>query len=161
VGIVLYRVDERLIHGQVVVGWGSRLDPARYVVVDDALAGSAWEQELFLLAVEDEAEVRFCTVAEGRAALPAWQADPARTLLLTRDVPTMAALAAGGGLRGTEVNLGGIHHAPGRTEVRSYLYLDDEDREALRRLDREGVAVSGRDLPDTVPVELDALLGTW
>lgn len=157
-GIVLFRVDERLIHGQVVVGWGSRLHPTRYVVVDDALAGSAWEQELFLLAVEDEAEVRFVTVEEGRQALPEWRDDAGRTLLLTRDVPTMAALAAGGTMAGEEVNLGGIHHAPGRTEVRSYLYLDDADRDALRALDREGVAVRGRDLPDAVPVQLDALL---
>ena len=36
--IVLYRVDERLIHGQVVIGWGSQLQPSRYLVVDDALA---------------------------------------------------------------------------------------------------------------------------
>lgn len=159
-GIVLYRVDERLIHGQVVVGWGSRLHPTRYVVVDDALAASEWEQELFLLALDDEAQARFVSVAEARSALGGWQADDERTVLLTRDVPTMAALAAEGGLEGVEVNLGGIHHATGRREVASYLYLDEADRTALRELDRWGVAVSGRDLPGASRVGLDALLAT-
>ena len=46
VPIVLFRVDERLIHGQVVIGWGHELRPERYVVVDDDLAESPWEQEL-------------------------------------------------------------------------------------------------------------------
>jgi hypothetical protein len=47
VSIVLFRVDERLVHGQVTVGWGMRLRPALYVTVDDALAGGDWEQELW------------------------------------------------------------------------------------------------------------------
>ena len=42
--VLLYRVDERLIHGQGVVGWGTRLHPNRIVVVDDELALSEWEQ---------------------------------------------------------------------------------------------------------------------
>lgn len=156
--IVLYRVDERLIHGQVVLGWGGRLHPTRYVVVDDALADSAWEQELFLLALDGEAEARFVDVAEARTRLPQWQDDAERTVLLTRDVASMAALARGGRMRGVEVNLGGVHHAAGRTEVRSYLYLGEPEREAIRELGRLGVEVSGRDLPDALRVGVDALL---
>lgn len=156
--ILLYRVDERLIHGQVVLGWGSRLNPSRYIVVDDALAGSEWEQELYRLSLDDRAEARFASVDEALAALPAWQEDPTRTVLLTRDVETMLRLAEGGGLEGQEVNLGGLHHASGRVAVRSYLHLDDGDRERLRRLDALGVRVSGRDLPDSLKVGLEALV---
>ena len=52
--IVLFRVDERLIHGQVVVGWGTRLHPNRIVVVDDDLAVSPWEQDLYTLGLPDD-----------------------------------------------------------------------------------------------------------
>ena len=38
--IVLYRVDDRLIHGQVVVGWGQPLDIGFIVLVDDEVAAS-------------------------------------------------------------------------------------------------------------------------
>ena len=61
--IVLYRVDERLIHGQVVLGWGRELRPGRYVVVDDALAESEWEQELYRLSVAEENTVWLVQVA--------------------------------------------------------------------------------------------------
>ena len=39
---VLHRVDDRLIHGQVVIAWGHRLHPRRIWVVDDASAGNEW-----------------------------------------------------------------------------------------------------------------------
>jgi PTS system mannose-specific IIB component/fructoselysine and glucoselysine-specific PTS system IIB component len=157
VPIVLYRVDERLIHGQVVIGWGHELRPDRYVVVDDALAESPWEQDLYRLAVAD-GEVVFESVERARSRLAEWKDDEARTILLTRDVATMAALAEGGGLAGLRVNLGGLHHAPGRRELLSYLYVSDRDRDALMRLSSSGVEVSARDLPDAPRVDLATLL---
>ncbi|MEK9501202.1 PTS sugar transporter subunit IIB [Gaopeijia maritima] len=157
--IVLYRVDERLIHGQVVLGWGGELHPRRYIVVDDALADSEWEQDLYRLAVPDDTEVLFRGVAEAREALTEWAAQAIRTVLLTRDVSTMAALGSEGGLGGVEVNLGGIHHRPGRTEVRPYLFIGDEEREGVRSLVAGGVHVSGRDLPGGLRVDAEQILG--
>src|SRR5690606_7517584 len=75
VGIVLYRVDERLIHGQVVIGWGSQLKPGRYLVVDDAVAGSDWEQELYVLSLPEGTGAEFVSVAEARTRLPGWKED--------------------------------------------------------------------------------------
>lgn len=155
--IVLQRVDERLIHGQVVIGWGDALRPQRFVVVDDELAASDWEQELYALGAGD-AETLFVTVDEARAALDRWRSDPARTVLLTRDIATMRRLADGGLLQGTHVNLGGIHHGPDRTEVLTYLHLTDQDFEDLRDLAAVGVEVVARDLPDTHSVALPAIL---
>ncbi|UCC23997.1 MAG: PTS sugar transporter subunit IIB [Gemmatimonadales bacterium] len=157
--IVLYRVDERLIHGQVVLGWGRRLRPDRYLVVDDALADSDWEQDLYRLTVDGSAEVEFLTVDEGRQRLPEYRDDDRRTVLLTRDVDHMRRLAVGGLLAGEEVNLGGIHHRPGRIQVRSYIYLDEAERAELRALAEEGVTITGRDLPETHRVPLEAILG--
>lgn len=156
--ILLFRVDERLIHGQVVIGWGSQLHPERYLVVDDEIARSEWEQELYRLAVADGAQVTFMTVAEARARLPEWSGSGERAILLTRNLDAMLRLARGRALEGKSVNLGGIHHAHGRTPVRSYLYLDDEDRARVRALDEEGTQVSGRDLPGSLKVGLADLL---
>lgn len=155
--IVLFRVDERLLHGQVVIGWGHELRPDRYILVDDHLAGSEWEQELYRLGAV-EAEVAFVDVESARERLMEWRNDDARSIVLARDLGTMRRLAEGGRLEGERVNLGGIHHGPGRTEVLRYLHLTDEDREDLRRLADEGVEVTARDLPDAPRVGLTALL---
>jgi mannose/fructose/N-acetylgalactosamine-specific phosphotransferase system component IIB len=159
VAVVLYRVDERLIHGQVVVGWGVRLRPDRIVVVDDDLAASEWEQELYAMGVPDEIEAEFVPVEKAIQALPAWQDGRDRVLLLTRDVATMLRLARGGVLDHAEVNIGGIHHAPGRSRVLRYVFLSDQERQDLKALSEEGIRVTARDLPGARPVELAALVG--
>lgn len=155
--IVLFRVDERLIHGQVVVGWGGPLHADRLVVVDDALAASPWEQELYCLGVPPEMEARFADVDRARADLPTWKTDGRRTIVLVRDVATAERMSEGGLLSGEEVNLGGIHHAPGRTQALPYLHLRDDERQALRRIAATGAQVSARDLPATRKVPLEEL----
>ncbi|HXD48268.1 MAG TPA: PTS sugar transporter subunit IIB, partial [Gemmatimonadaceae bacterium] len=73
--LVLYRIDDRLIHGQVVVGWGQPLDIGFIVLVDDTVAASDWEQELYRMAVPPEMEVYFHSTADALAALPKYRAD--------------------------------------------------------------------------------------
>ena len=52
--IILYRVDERLIHGQVVVGWSNRLKIDQIVLVNDQVSSNPWERELYLACVTPE-----------------------------------------------------------------------------------------------------------
>ena len=106
--IVLFRVDDRLIHGQVVVGWGRPLGVNRIVLVDGEVATSTWEQDLYRMAVTPEIEVEFLTVADAAARLREWQADARRTLVLTGDLETMTALHAADPVTVHRINLGGI-----------------------------------------------------
>jgi mannose/fructose/N-acetylgalactosamine-specific phosphotransferase system component IIB len=154
--IVLYRVDERLIHGQVVIGWGNQLRPRRYIVVDDELAASEWEQDLYRLGAGD-AEVLFVTVDEARRRLPEWRADDVKSILLSRDTGTMRRLSEGGLMSGVRVNLGGLRHGPGRVEVLTYLHLSHDDIDDLQALAEAGAEVSARDLPDAHRVSLESL----
>ncbi len=156
--VILYRVDERLIHGQVMVGWGARLRPDRIVVVDDELASSQWEQELYSMGVPDEMEAEFVPVDEAIERLPDWQSNPERVMLLTRDIATMRRTARSGLLHGQRVNIGGIHHAPGRTRVLRYVFLSEAEREELRELSSEGVRITARDLPGAREVPLEELV---
>ena len=156
--VVLYRIDERLIHGQVVMGWGPQLRVEHYVVADDELATSEWEQDLYRLGVPDTASADFLSVGETRARLADLDADPRRTVVLTRTVAAMGVLAERDGLRGREVNVGGLHHAAGRTERVPYVFLGQAEEEGLQALADEGAEVSARDLPGSRAVALEALL---
>ena len=150
---MLFRVDERLSHGQVVIGWGHELRPTRYVVVDDDLADSAWEQELYRLGA-DGAEVLFVSADAALRSLPSYLADATRTIVLARDVGTMRKLAESGAMEGRTVNFGGLHHGPGREKVLSYLHLSPSDIEDIGRMVDAGVRVQARDLPDAPRVDL-------
>ena len=92
---MLHRVDDRLIHGQVIVAWGARLRPARIWVVDDAAAADSWEREL-MGTIAPGIEVRVVTVAEAAERYAAEAADPGGAFLLVRDLETALALIEAG-----------------------------------------------------------------
>lgn len=155
--IALARVDDRLVHGQVILGWGRPLGATFVVLVDDAVRASAWEQELYRLAAPPEVEVLFASVEEAAAALPGWVARPDRGILLTADVATMAALHARTGAQLGAVNLGGIHHRPDRTQRLPWVYLSEAEFAQLEALAAAGVRVTAQDVPATSAVPLEAL----
>ena len=154
--LVLYRIDDRFIHGQVVVGWAQPLDVRFIVLVDDEVAGSEWEQELYRMGVPPDMDVFFLTVDKAIAELPRFRADARHGILLTGDIATMRQLVDGGGI--SSINLGGIHHRAGRTQRLRYVFLNDEEESALRELATRGVAVSAQDVPGARPIPLDDLL---
>jgi mannose/fructose/N-acetylgalactosamine-specific phosphotransferase system component IIB len=155
--IVLFRVDDRLVHGQVVVGWGRPLGVNRIVLVDDQVAGSQWEQDLYRMAVTPDIEIEFVTGSDAAAHLRDWQSDVRRTLVLTGDLETMAGLHAADPVTVHRINLGGIHHRAGRRERLPYLYLTDDEMARLSALEAAGAAIAAQDLPTTPPVSLKAL----
>jgi len=154
--VVLHRIDDRLIHGQVVVGWGVPLGIGFIVLVDDQVGASPWEQDLYRMGVPDSMKVSFCTVAEAIRRYPEWEASDRRGILLTGDIETMEALrAALPGIR--RINLGGLHMKPGRIERLPYLYLTDEEVRRLRALEAAGAVVTAQDVPTSAPVPLKGL----
>ena len=145
VALELYRIDDRLIHGQVVVGWGQPLNLRFFVLVDDEVAASDWEQELYRMGVPPDVDVYFDAVDVAAGNLDRYREDARRGLLLTGDITTMARLVeATGDIR--HVNLGGIHHRPGRIQRLRYLFLTP-DEETLLRGRGAGVEVTAQDGP--------------
>lgn len=156
--IVLYRVDERLLHGQVLVGWGSRLGIHHYAVVDDRLAATPWERELFRAGVPQEAEALFLSVPEASDRWAELHGRPGRGALLTRGTRAMRALAEAGLLEGRRVNLGGVHDGPGRRRALPYLYLSPSEEADLRAIAARAAAVTARDVPGSPEVPLSEIL---
>jgi PTS system mannose-specific IIB component/fructoselysine and glucoselysine-specific PTS system IIB component len=152
----LYRIDDRLIHGQVVFGWGQPLDVAFILLVDDEVAASEWEQELYRMGVPPEMDVHFLSVDDAIAQLPRYEEDPRHGILLTGDIETMRRLVDGGGI--STVNLGGIHHRAGRTQRLRYVFLSTDEENALRELATRGINVSAQDVPAARPIPLEDLL---
>jgi PTS system mannose-specific IIB component/fructoselysine and glucoselysine-specific PTS system IIB component len=156
--ILLCRVDDRLIHGQVVVGWGSQLGLDFVAVVDDELSASEWEQDLYRAGLPDDVEAQFRNVEDAIGEFPGWKTSAESGFVLTRDLATMRRLAEGGALIEVEINIGGLHDAPGRRRILPYLFLGDKDREELQRFRHAGSAVSAQDVPGARKIRLEELL---
>ena len=154
--LVLNRIDDRLIHGQVVVGWGQPLDVKFIVLVDDAVASSDWEQDLYRMGVPPEMEVRFHSAADAAPLLDGYRRELRPGILLTGDIGTMRFLVEHGAVR--EVNIGGIHHRVGRTQHLRYVFLTPGEQDALASLSALGAVVTAQDVPAARAVPLTELL---
>ena len=154
--LLLYRIDDRLLHGQVVVGWGQPLDIDFIVLVDDTVAGSDWEQELYRMGVPPEMQVYFLSAADAITAIPEFRADTRRGILLTGDIATMRHIVDGAGI--DAVNIGGIHSGTGRVQKLRYVFLSPDEERQLRELSSRGAKVTAQDVPGARPVPLDDLL---
>jgi mannose/fructose/N-acetylgalactosamine-specific phosphotransferase system component IIB len=156
VTLVINRIDDRLIHGQVVVGWGQPFDIAFIVLVNDEVAQSDWEQELYRMGTPPEMDLYFHSVADAVVALPKYREDKRNGILLTGDVASMHRLVKEAGVR--EVNIGGIHHRPDRRQRLRYVFLSPVEEDVLRDMEREGANVTARDVPSANAVDLKDVL---
>jgi len=152
---ILHRIDDRLIHGQVLIAWGGRMNPKRIWVVDDASAANPWERELLAGSTPDF-EVRVTTVAEAATAYAEESTAAGGAFLLVRDLAT-AVLLVEAGAPVTAFNVGGLHYAPGKDKVHDYVYLDAADRAAARALLARGIALSVQDVPASRAEPLQSL----
>lgn len=153
----VFRIDDRLIHGQVVVGWGQPLDIGVIVLVDDEVAASDWERELYRMGVPPDMDVVFHSLDEAVATFDALMRDPRPGILLTGDVETMRRLVERvPAVR--RVNLGGIHHRAGRTQRLRYVFLTPAEEAGLRAIAARGVDVTAQDVPAARPIPLDDVL---
>jgi PTS system mannose-specific IIB component len=149
--IALVRVDNRLLHGQILETWIPRLGIEEVVVADDDAAASELARAAMTLCVPPELPARIVSVREvGWAALAAKKAP---VLVLVREVAALAqARAAGlGPEQAGRVNVGNVHFAPGRRAVTPSVFLSGDEVEILRSLAAAGFDVEARAIPSETP----------
>jgi PTS system mannose-specific IIB component len=156
--ISLVRVDNRLIHGQVVEAWLPHLKVSRVVVADDEAASSPLVRAAMALAVQSAIEVQIFPLAQVDFA--GVSKDPVKTLVLLRNVEAVP-FAKTHGLQLEQLNLGNVHFGTGRRQVSPSVFLSELELQTLRRLAEEGVRVEARAVPVEKPVELAELQDRW
>ena len=143
--IALARVDERLLHGQVSVGWVPHLHATVVVVANDRVAADPLLSGI-CLACSSGVRVEVLSVAEAarRGAGSEWSRD---TVIVLFENLQDARRAMDAGLAVSRLNLGGLRHNAGRICICDGVTLDNEDCAILRDFVRRGVAVDVRLMP--------------
>ncbi len=147
--ISLVRVDNRLIHGQVVEAWLPYLKVERVAVADDEAASSPLIKAAMGLAVQPSVEVVIDSV--GSVDFDQLSKDDKKTLVLVRDVRN-AVEAMNRGLELQRLNLGNVHFATGRKQVSPSVFLSQDELNQLKVLVDGGVEVDARGVPGDKPI---------
>ncbi len=151
--LVQVRIDDRLIHGQVVVGWRHVLRPQRIVLCSDEVANSEWQRTIYLSAVTNDIESSVLTLHETIDALKSNRFKDERVLLLV-DTPKSIVELVNAGVDIKEVNVGGMHFRPGKNQISPFIFVDEEDIRNFRILFEKGIRLDGRDVPTRSPVDI-------
>ncbi len=152
--IAFVRIDNRLVHGQVVEGWLPVLKVARLLVLDDACAASPLTCSAMGLAVPSPVRVEVMSLST--ADLPSVQAQPEPTLVLLREVRS-AVKARERGLSLSTLNLGNVHFAPGRSQITPSVFLSPDELAELRALATAGTTIELRVLPCDKPLGIEEI----
>ncbi len=155
--VTLLRVDDRLIHGQVVEGWVPFLKVDLVIVVSDTAASDEIQTALMKMALPSSVGLLVLPVAEAAAALNSPQMSTRKALVLVPG-PSEALALIERGLVVKRINVGGLHYTVGKVQLGRALFLDEKDRLALRALAAHGVRLEGRALPGDVEEDLAAAL---
>ena len=137
--IALIRLDDRLIHGQVMAVWARHLKINRILVIDDESAADAFALQLLELAMPAHIRLSVSTVADAPAALKALSTDGTRTLVLLKRVEDAMALHATAPL--AHLNLGNLGMRDGRRLIWRTVALSPAELFALKQLQSSGVDV--------------------
>ena len=156
--IVLLRVDDRLVHGQVVEGWLPTLGADLVVVVSDVSASDPVQSALMKMALPSGVGLLVLGVADAAAALASPQMAARRALVLV-PAPSEALALLENGVAVERVNVGGLHFTIGKVQLGRALFLDEKDKAALRAIAARGVHLEGRSLPSDPDEDLRAALG--
>ncbi len=152
--IILYRVDDRLVHGQVVEGWVPHLHAEELAVVSDELAGDEMRRAIMRFATPEGVDLKIMTVDEAAAYLPEAQVSRSKVLLLLPGLEEALALS-GKGIKIPSLNIGGMHYSAGKNlSIGKAIFLSEADCSALRELSSAGIAIEGRGVPSDKPLNL-------
>lgn len=144
--IVMVRVDERLIHGQITMRWSKNVASNFILCVNDAVASNNLQKKVMQMAAPTgiKVEIEDVQTAIENLNKEAWP--DANILLLVRN-PIDALKLVKGGLEISKINIGGVR-TPGATiKLNKVVLATPEELEAWKELDQLGIRLEVQFLP--------------
>jgi len=157
---LLLRIDDRLLHGKVLIAWAVALRPARMVLASDAVANDPERRAIYAAITAEESEIAVLSLEDAVAALR--EPAAAHSLFVCGSPAEVRRLHAMGG-EFTQVNLGGLHPGSEKRRLLPFVCLSRQDCDDLCALIAAGVEVEARELPGAsrVRVQSSALEALW
>lgn len=144
--ILLTRIDNRLIHGQVGVTWVNHLGANLILVANDAVSKDEVQQNLMDMVLPDTIQSRYFSIEKTINVIHK-AADRQKIFLVVKDVHDVLALKEGG-VPIDHVNVGNMHYEEGKKQISSTVSVDAKDIEAFKKLDKLGVNLDLRRVPN-------------
>ena len=153
--ILLTRIDNRLIHGQVATQWNSTLGANLILVANDDVAGNKMRQNLMNMAAPTGVATRFFSLQKTIDVIH--KASPKQHIFLVAENPSDVLTLVKGGVPIRKVNIGNMHMSEGKRQVATSVAVADADVAAFKELQDLGVELEIRRVPSTPAEDINKL----
>lgn len=156
--IALVRVDNRLVHGQILEAWVPFIKAKCIIVVDNNAASDFFCETVIRMAVPSDIEINICSVEDFVANFCYAHGNGKKTIILFSSIAD-AFKAYQGGFHFEKLNIGNIHHEDYKVCCAPSVFLcEPEIDDILQLLEDKGVAIELKRVPREKAVNIkDAL----
>ncbi len=153
--ILLTRIDNRLIHGQVATQWSKVVGANLLLVANDAVADDEFRQSLMDMAAPSFAQTRYFTIEKTIKIIN--RASESQLIFLICETPQDVLRLVKGGVPIKKVNIGNMHMAEGKHQISKAVCIDDADIQAFKELKELGVELEIRRVPSEPADDINKL----
>ncbi|BET97353.1 PTS N-acetylgalactosamine transporter subunit IIB [Xenorhabdus taiwanensis] len=154
--ILMTRIDNRLIHGQVGVTWTNSLGANLVVVANDEASADPVAQSLMDMVVSDDVQTRYFTLQKTIDVIH--KAADRQKIFIVCKTPQDVLTLVKGGVPIKFVNVGNMHFSEGKKQIHKTVSVDDADINAFRELDKLGITCEIRRVPDEAGESVSKLI---
>ena len=141
----LTRLDERLVHGQIINNWCTSEDITEIIVINKEVANNEMRKTIIEMSVPEGINILFCDVSQ---ALEIYEEEcKFERLMLVFGNPfeILEFIEKGGKL--TDLNIGGMSFRKDRKKLSTAVYVSSEELEILKKIAAKNIRLEIRLLP--------------
>ncbi|MBS9775910.1 MAG: PTS N-acetylgalactosamine transporter subunit IIB [Fusobacterium sp.] len=153
--IILTRIDNRLIHGQVATQWTNVIGANLLLVANDEVSTNKMRQGLMDMAAPNGVATRYFSIEKTINVIH--KAADRQKIFIICETPTDVLRLVEGGVPIKKVNVGNMHMAEGKRQVATVVCVDDKDVEAFKKLRDLGVELEIRKVPSESTEDVEKL----
>lgn len=149
------RIDDRLIHGQVITTWVKNYDIEQVLIINDKVAADKVQQSVLTMSAPPGLKVLVFGVQQFIEIIKKTPIKKNTMLLFTNSLDVNALVD--GGLDITKLNVGGMRMQDGRRQLSRAVSVTPEEEQAFKNIIAKNVIVEVQMVPKDPIVELKTL----
>lgn len=156
---VYYRIDDRLIHGQVVTGWARYYQLKQIIIVDEQVASDPIQQQIISLVAPSDIKVSIKSVSEGKKLIGEAEEKGVSSLVLVKGPESLLGLIE----EGTTINeviVGGMQFRKGKQTINKTVSVTEEESKYFKALSNANTILTYQVIPTDKKQSFSELLGT-
>ncbi|MHA1505939.1 MAG: PTS sugar transporter subunit IIB [Candidatus Asgardarchaeia archaeon] len=156
--VVLLRIDDRLIHGQVTVSWTRYTNSNVIVVANDEIANDMLRKMMIeSISSSKDVTVKVLSIEDTVERINSGDFERDRVMIIVVS-PKDALRIVRGGTGIKSVNLGQLAYKEGKIRVTNTVSLGFEDIESIMSMIEEGVSITTKQLPHDRNIDIKAAI---